>query len=219
MDASFKTTSGADPARYILNLAGSIRPNSGDLLYAGQRQKTRIVERTLSGVDVDGKPFEPYSTNGPYYYYPNGRVGKTKATRKQNKAAVNRLLKKLSHVLENRSEYLGYEGVGGLKTRDGQGIRFESYADFKASLGRMGVDLTGPKAPHMLQAIEVRVTGDDEFAIGVYGEPAGRARGHNTGWNPRWKRRHQRRFMGASAQDLTDIVKDIWTRIKARMSK
>ena len=38
--------------------------------------------------------FEPYSTDVRYYYYPNGRVENSKFTAKQNKAAVNRLLKR-----------------------------------------------------------------------------------------------------------------------------
>jgi len=232
---SFRTASGGDPVEYILSLSQGILPTEGDCLYAAQRQRTRIVERTLQGVDVDGAPFEPYSTDGPYYYYPNGRVGNSKFTAKQNKAAVKRLLRKLAPVLETRSEYQGYEGLGGVPTRSGQGIRFESYADFKASLGRAGVDLVGAKAPHMIQSISVKVNGQDfgledtsaglggrrsestEFVLGIYGEPAGRASGHNTGINPRWKRTHQRHFFGASAADIEAIKDDLLARVTARL--
>lgn len=233
--ATFKTASGGEPAEYILMLARGAQPTAGDALYAAQRQRTRILERTLRGVDVEGRPFEPYSQDGPYYYYPNGRVGSSKFTNQQNKSAVRRLLKRTAGVTAIRSEYGGHEGVGGTKTRTGLGIKFESYADFKASIGRAGVDLYGPRAPHMMQAIAVAVNGQDMgmndqgtglggnqapaevFSLGIYGEAAGRASGHNTGINPRWKRRHQRHFFGASASDISAMVSDVTSRIVARL--
>jgi hypothetical protein len=154
---------------------------------------------------------------------------------KSTKGAVNRLLKRTAGVTAIRSEYGGYLGVGGTKTRSGLGIKFESYADFKASVGRAGVDLYGLQAPHMMQSIAIKVNGQDfgsdgqatalggrqaqstELALGIYGEPAGRAAGHNTGINPRWKRRHQRRFLGASLDDVRQIMNDISSRIMARL--
>jgi hypothetical protein len=228
----YRTASGGNPVEYILNLGQAVKPTVGDALYAAQRQRTRIVERTFAGRDVNGGSFEPYDGSRPYYYYPNGRVGRTKATIKQNKAAVRRFLKKTEEITTYRAEYLGSLSVGGVKTRSGQGIRFESYADFKESLGRAGVDLTGPRAPHMLQAIECRVNGQNfgtkdvqggsraevtGFSLGIYGEPAARASAHNTGVNPRWKRPHQRYFFGASASDLWEMVTDIFDHIKARL--
>lgn len=231
-DFTFKTSGGSDPMKFVLDIAAASKPTVSDALFAAQRQRSRIVKRTLSGVDVDGASFEPYDTTRVFYYYPNGRVGRDKFTIKKNKSAVNRLLRITTGPTEFRSEYQGYEGVGGTKTRSGQGIRFESYADFKASIGRAGVDLTGPKAPHMMQAIMVAVNGRsfgtqdssgggsdtaEEFTVGIYGETAARAKGHNTGFNPRWRRRHQRRFIGASAADLTAIVGDIRGRISARI--
>jgi hypothetical protein len=230
MEASFKTSAGKDPATYILDLAGAVAPTEADVLYAAGRQRERIVDRTYRGVDVNGNPFEPYSRNGPYYYYPNGRVGRTKAEVQRNKNAVRRLMKITDVVAGHRWEALMAAGrhaeaerasVGGVKTRDGQGIRFESYADFKASLGRRGVDLTGPRAPHMLQMIEAKLRSVShyvvEFVLGIYGDAAGRASGHNTGYNPRWKGRHQRYFFGASTQDLQDMVGYILKRMKARL--
>jgi hypothetical protein len=226
-----------------LSLAGAVRPTEGDVLYAAQRQRSRIIERTLRGVDVDGSPFEPYSTAGPYYYYPQGpghgftgpmTRDQSKRHLQARKGAVRRLLHITGDVTANRSEYMGYEGIGGVKTRSGVGIRFESYADFKASIGRAGVDLTGPRAPHMLQAITVAVNDRDlgtsdsstagsapaqAFSLGIYGEAAGRASGHNTGLNPRWKGKHQRYFFGASAGDLKDIVGDIYARMMARLKR
>lgn len=237
MGATFTTASGGDPAQYFLNLASRTRITEGDALYAAQRQRSRIIERTLRGVDVNGAPFEPYDRSRPYYYYPGGRVGRTKAEVNRNKGSVRRLLKITGEVAQYRSEFTGSMSVGGVRTRDGQGIRFESYADFKESLGRAGVDLTGPRAPHMLQAIGIQTSnhgfasvGDDqsdtalsrfvdsvsEFVIGIFGDAAGRASGHNTGFNPRWKRRHQRYFFGASADDIKEMMSELMEHMKAR---
>lgn len=236
-DATFNRPGGGDPTTVILQLAKDAVPTEGDALYAAQRQRTRIIERTLSGLDVDGSPFEPYSQTGPYYYYPNGRVGKTKAESRRNKAAVSRLLRRLNDTAD-RAAAVGVDlGTGGVKTRNGEGIRFESYADFKASLGRTNVDLLGPRAPHMLQAIAIganieRVEGDErqiglderpqpatQLTIGIYGEEAGRATAHNTGYSPRWRSQHQRRFLGASASDLVDMVADITKRCLERLRR
>ena len=237
-DATFTSPGGGSPTEFILNVARDAVPTEGDALYAGQRQRTRILERTVRGVDVDGNPFEPYSENGPYYYFPNGRTGRTKAEIKRNKAAVSRLLRRMADT-NDRAYSVGVDlnGTGGSKTRGGQGIKFASYGDFKRSLGRIGVDLRGPRAPHMLQAIAVgagfeRVVGDDMglsltdratpatvLTIGIYGEEAGRAEGHNSGFSPRWKTRHQRRFLGASEADLQAMADDIGMRCIQRIRR
>ncbi|CAB4130862.1 hypothetical protein UFOVP130_40 [uncultured Caudovirales phage] len=235
-DATFTTSSGGSPERLVIDIGARAVPTQGDALFAAERQKTRILERTLSGRDVDGRPFEPYSQNGPYYYYPNGRVGRTKIEASKNKAAVSRFLRKINRHSAEAEMFGADTGTGGRKTRDGQGIRFESYADFKASLGRGGVDLRGPRAPHMLQAIAVgvgiaRVVSNtepvigindnpapaNEVTIGIYGDEAGRATAHNTGNNPRWKGKHQRKFFGVSTADIAAMGKDIIGRCEARL--
>ena len=48
-------------------LVTSVLPEQGDVLYALERVKATILERTARGVDVDGAPFAPYSSKGPYY--------------------------------------------------------------------------------------------------------------------------------------------------------
>lgn len=239
--ASFKAPGGKDPTRYLLELTGKAQPTEGDAIYAAQRQRSRIIERTMQGVDVDGRPFAPYSTKGPYYYYPNGRVGNAKFSSKQNKAAVNRLMKKIGnreaefmslpeHVLKRIPGLDENADTGARKTRSGMGIRFPSYAAFKAALGRATVDLLGPRAPHMLQAIVVRINGAatadrdvgvnsrpspaTQVTIGIYGQEADRASGHNQGISGRLP---QRRFFGASVSDLAAMVSDIKTRILARV--
>jgi hypothetical protein len=221
----FRGPGGLEPAAYVLSIARQVQPTQADVLYGIERQKERILDRTAQGVDVDGAPFVAYSQNGPYYYYPNGRVGRNKFESRQNKQAVNRLIRKIGHVESYLSELsprklrsmgLNPEAGGDTsakKTRSGEGIRFDSYAAFKASLGRAGVDLLGPRAPHMLQAMEIRVNWP-EVELGFYSDDAAsKAEGHNEGAN-KLPRRH---FFAASAADLTAIENDIGARIDARM--
>lgn len=240
--ATLTTPSGGSVERFILDLQHVVSPTEGDAIYSAQRQRTRILDRTARGIDVDGTPFAPYSTNGPYYYYPNGRVGNAKFGAKQNKAAADRLIKKLGNSPRSTVmsapkigslfgiDYAG-EDIGYQKTRDGQGIKFASYAAFKAALARTGVDLRGPRAPHMLQAITIGVSFErsaadinlglndranpvQEVVIGIYGDEAARASGHNEGIPGRLP---QRRFLGANASDLDLMVEDIAGRIKGRV--
>ena len=221
---TLRTSSGTDPSQALLKLRKNAQPTQGDVLYAGQRQRTRILERTAKGIDVDESPFAPYSDKGPYYYYPNGSVGNSRFSDKQMKSAAKRLYSKLGK---------GKPGDGKMTlTRSGKGLRFESYAAFKSWMGRSGVDLRGPRAPHMLQAIVVKAGrmmfgsyGDtdvgltempepaDELVIGIYGDAAERATGHNEGG------RHlpRRRFFGASASDMKQMARDIYDRIALRL--
>jgi hypothetical protein len=202
------------------------QPTVGDLLFAGQRQRTRILKRTEDGVDVDGKTFAAYSKNGPYYYYP----GKTS---KNRKAAVTRFAKKI-----------GLAGIhGAVAKRSGLGIRFASYGAFKKSLGRKNVDLRGPSAPHMLQALIVKVGGvvlpgvsefstgltqgavesagggsatkASDIVLGIYGPEAVRANAHNQGGGHLPKRK----FFGASEHDKTQVLEDIMVRVATRVRK
>jgi hypothetical protein len=211
-EATLKGPGGKEVEQYFIDLARNAQPTEGDALYASQRQRTRILRRTARGVDVDEIPFAPYSENGPYYYYPNGRVGNKKTGQKKNHEAAKRLSKK----------------IGGTVTRNG--IKFESYAAFKAAMGRGDVDLRGPRAPHMLQAIAVKTGSSsnladeeveltdkpnvvDEAVIGIYGKEAERASGHNQGG------RHlpKRRFFGASAADVVAMIQDVTSRVVARL--
>jgi hypothetical protein len=43
----------------------------GNMMYIGQVYRSRIRQRTLDGIDLNGASFTPYSTKGPYYFYPN----------------------------------------------------------------------------------------------------------------------------------------------------
>jgi hypothetical protein len=227
-DINIKLSNGkSDLAGMIDALDKSARPTVGDLLYAGQRQRTRILERTARGVDVDEVAFKGYSASGPYYYYPGKNA-------KNRRGAVLRMARKLGVAAKGGPNRKG-EKITGF------GIKFPTYGAFKRSLGRTGVDLRGPSAPHMLQAIIVKAAGivlpgtDDrqgnlfdtnsaeftndtyanEIVIGIYGEEAKRANAHNSGY----KNIPKRRFMGASESDKLAVLKDIGDRILARVKK
>jgi hypothetical protein len=198
----------------------------GDLLYAGQRQRTRILQRTENGVDSENVQFHPYSTKGPYYYYP----GKNAKNREgAARSFANKIGLKGKKVGQTASKS---RNVTATRTRFG--VKFSSYAAFKSYLGRTNVDLRGPSAPHMLQSMIVRVlditlTLDDsgsfsfdaanqpasQINIGIYGEEAVRASGHNEG-EGHLPRRH---FMGANDTDKQLVLRDILDRVSFRARK
>lgn len=208
MPIEFKADNGSIDL-YVKGLSESVKTTEGDLLLALNNQKTRILDRTSRGVDLNEEAFAPYAETGPYYWTP-GKESKSR------KSAVSRYARKL--------------GVKDQKTKSGLSIKFKSYGDFKRSLGRSVVDLLGPSAPHMLQAFVIKVSGLDysnltarsgepgkeafEASLGIYGEEADRATGHNTGNG------HSplREFFGISNSDAKkmadDVEKSIFQRLK-----
>lgn len=218
-----KTSRGdSDMVGLFSALEDSVQPTTGDLLYAGQRQRTRILDRTARGVDVDGVEFKPYSTKGPYYYYPGKNA--------KNRSGAAR---SFGNKIGLKGKRIGQEvslSRGNVASRTRLGIKFSNYGAFKRFLGRMNPDLRGPSAPHMLQAMVVRVldielTQDasgvysyegnqkaNQMTIGIYGEEAERASGHNEG-SGHLPRRH---FMGANDSDKNLVLTDILTRAAAR---
>lgn len=60
MNATF-TFDGRDPIAAIRELTAKAQPSEGDVLFALQRQRTRILKRTSSGVDAEFGVFTPYS--------------------------------------------------------------------------------------------------------------------------------------------------------------
>eukprot|EP00456_Euglypha_rotunda_P039308 TRINITY_DN30251_c0_g1_i2.p1 TRINITY_DN30251_c0_g1~~TRINITY_DN30251_c0_g1_i2.p1 ORF type:complete len:163 (+),score=35.56 TRINITY_DN30251_c0_g1_i2:172-660(+) len=142
-------------------MAGNAQVEETDIGYALDRDKERILERTARGLDFNGLPFHPYNSTRPYYDYP----GKGTANRGANRATAFRKVSKggiAEHLFDatDKRAY-GYEKRGRL------GIKYASYGAFKAALGRSWVDLTGARAPHMLQALVVRVKGMIG-SIGIY---------------------------------------------------
>jgi hypothetical protein len=177
-------TSGLDRLREATK-KGLLRVREVDLLYAGQRQIERILDRTARGQDSEGSQFTPYKkSKRPYYYYPTSTSGLPR-----DRAAITKRYQ---------------VRMGGTVTRSGTGIRFDSYGDMKRSLGRAGVDLTGVRAPHMLQALVATVT-DNTIWIGIYGAEAARAEGHNEG-TQNLPRRH---FLDVNDEDVRMIGEDI----------
>jgi hypothetical protein len=175
----------------------------GDLLYVGKGYRTRIRERTFSGVDVNGTPFAAYSTKGPFYLYVNRDATTSRAAR--------------ATASKSRHRATGLIGF-----RTPTGIRYESYAAAKSAHGA-GVNLYGMEQhPHMLDLMIVRAggaetTAADDFdfgseleafessqectalALGFYGDEAERARGNNEGTATI----PQRNFFALNADDLS----------------
>jgi hypothetical protein len=61
MTATFRGPSDSDPIAAIRTLRVAVQPTEGDMLYALERQRTRILQRTAAGMDVNGAAFTPYS--------------------------------------------------------------------------------------------------------------------------------------------------------------
>lgn len=176
-------------------------PTATDILFVMNRQKARILERTQRGVDINGQEFAPYNTTRPYYYYPN----KSSTAKGGRSRSATRFTRKLG--IDAKIDY------GIYKTKIG--VRFNSYAAFKSALGRTCVDLLGPSAPHMLQAMVAKAVNATEGILGIYGEEADRATGHNTGAGHLPKRE----FFGWGDKDEAEAISDLDRIIGARLNK
>ncbi|MCX6608511.1 MAG: hypothetical protein NTV52_33660 [Acidobacteria bacterium] len=194
-------------SEFILRLQEKAKLTAADKVYIGERQKARILRRTESGRDVNGSAFAEYST-GPFYWSPTGRLSRrsaAKAGEGKTKAAVNRYAKKLGagKAVKGGAPYV---------SRSGLTICFPGgYRQFKQYLGRTGVDLRGAKAPHMLQAIQVKPTGDG-VSLGIYGEQGALAAKHNAGRGV-----PKREFFGVSGRDKREAVADARARVREKL--
>ncbi len=228
---TFGTKKGAGAKTAIKQYFRSFVPTQGDLLMLLQLQRSIILKRTSQGIDKNGKAFEPYSTKGPYYWYPS----KSKE-RSNRKRTVRRLARKLVGVLnakEQRKQQKGRKDTpfGGITP--GGAIKFRNYGEFKTSLGRTMVDLRGPSAPHMLQALLVRAGSTtikpqrqrnieaknmklptSVGRIQIFGPEGERAAAHMRG---RTKRRLPRRnFLGANNKELKILMGILIDRMQVR---
>ncbi len=208
---AFTAPGGGDPVQHMLRVGRAAQPTTGDALYAGENQRTRILSRTERGVDYQDAPFAPYSTKGPYYFYP----AKGQSLKARGKAAGRRS-----------------KATGGAGVRTPYGIRYASYGAAKAALGRGTVDLFGIEHhPHMLNAMAIlagsaslpfgqsagggeNLAPVDAIQIGFWGDEAKRARGHNEGT----AKLPRRRFLDASESDKAAMERDMGERIDRRMN-
>lgn len=219
--ATFRTTRGGDPQDLIVNLEDALKPEEADLLYAGEYLRTAILERTERGVDYLGRPFAPYNSTRPVYYYPGGKATPGPEGAKRNPASRvrsrNQVFKKLfgpgrNVATVNAAKFRAYDQYAS-KTPGG-GIRFSSYAAMKAAFGRTVVDLFGLSAPHMLQAIAIRVRGA-LLSLGFYGDEVKRAEAINFGLGTQ----PRREFFNASPGDKEELGVRIAQRSTARARK
>ena len=221
--ATFTAPGGGDPVAHIQQMQAAVVTTTGDMLLCGQIVRSRIVQRTTVGTDMNGAPFTPYSTKGPYYFYPNGPVGR-------------------SHEERAKQTARRFKAIGSKGHRTPLGIRYESYADAKASHGRANVDLFNLiQEPHMMNGIAVKAGGSEidmaggdimslgasseldawgqnqpcrEVRVGLYDEAlAERARGNDEGT----EHVPQRKFLGANPEDLDVCRVAVTERMIARM--
>jgi hypothetical protein len=199
-------------SNWVNRVAKAAAPLKPDLMLIGNYVKAQILDRTERGVDADGRPFAPYNTTRPFYWNPY--TGKNISSWQAQNRSMNRMLKKLGAgnngiLRDGKGKELARRGGTGTS------IRFQSYDAFKRSLGRSNVDLTGPRAPHMLQALQVRAVAGG-VTVGIYGEAAARAAAHNAGVPGRLP---QRRFLGATTEDRQHILKLLSTQVRGRIKK
>lgn len=204
-EATLTPTGGGSMRDYIIRLKRGAKATTEDALTLALRGVSMILALTEQGKDYTGKPFAPYSTKGPVYVYPNS-AGKAGSKRQ---AAAQRFAKKL--------------GAENSFSRSRIGLKFDSYADYKRSLGRSTVDLSGPKN-RMLRAIKVRCNGTEleqrakpgfnqtpatEFTIGIWDEAlAVIGAAHNSG--AKTGRGHKvtlpkRRFLDLSRASMLEL--------------
>ena len=211
--ATFTGPGGAPPGESIrYQLQCLTTPTTGDLMDVGQKFRARIRNRTFSGVDVDGASFAPYSTKGPYYFYPNrDAAGSIRGASEAVKA---------SRATAAKGRHAATKRLG---VRTPYGIRYASYAAAKAAHGVANVNLYGMEQhPHMLDKMVVRAGGmeadmsmeglgiggemdafdqvvpEHSFTIGFYGDEAARAKGNDKGTS----NVPQRHFFALNAEDV-----------------
>lgn len=199
---------------WVNKVAKATQPTKADMLMVGNYFKAQSLDRTSRGLDADGKPFAPYSEKRPYYWNPYSGDKKQAGTWTKQNQSVNRMIKKLGG--SSKTGIIRGSTGKAVAQRSGTGtsIKFASYAAFKRTLGRAGVDLMGPRAPHMMQALTVRVAdGGKGVVLGVYGEAAGRAKGHQYGVPGKLP---QRKFIGATEEDRAAVMKMLSANIRGR---
>lgn len=193
MDGEAKVS--RDPVQIVVDIEEALKPTKEDLLYSLNRQITRIKDRTDRGVDYQEKPFAPYSTKGPVYWYPSVHL-------KNRQASRNRFYKQI-------------DGANSGAAKTSAGVKFANYAALKQAVtGSSTVNLMGLRAPHMMMQIVARVRGL-LATIGIYGDAADRADAINNGTAHMPKRE----FFNASDSDKAQMASELIEAGVARANK
>src|ERR1700677_2724410 len=121
------------------------RIHAADTLLILNQQKSRILERTALGRDINGGAFQGYSTRGPYYYYPfkAERQGKLDLRLSLFQYSQMSLFGRESNAQTSFGKYQAGRDSASISrfakktggTKVGGGIKYASYAGFKSSLG------------------------------------------------------------------------------------
>ncbi len=205
---------------FLKRVDTAIQPTAGDISGALLLQHRRIINRTARGLDADGRSFTAYDDKHPYYWNPKGSTAGVALTSSQRQSR-NRLARTV-------------RGKGGAK-KTSRGIRFDSYAAFKASFGRVLVDLTSVGRPttHMMMSIVLLIRGTSrrlrgaesvgsvsantrpatEGRLVIRGAPGPRAASHNEGLG----RMPRRQFLAWGIGDLERAKNFVVQRMENRL--
>lgn len=189
--ASFNFTApgGGDPLTYTLQLARVGRPTAGDVVYAAGRQKTRILQRSQRGVDVNGSPFVAYSPKYAKFREKKGR----------NATPVDLTFTGLM----NKSMTVT---VGGLQSISGGDAPVNDFA-----LGFYGDEAVRARAHNEGATIRTR----KGSGRGIKNTESSQRRSENSKETFTMPKRH---FFDANEQDLQQMQADIGAHIQARLA-
>lgn len=175
----------------VFSTLRSMRPTQGDLVAGALFLRTKILQQTAAGRDLNGAPFASYSQTGPIYIDVGARSGGGAGgvrTAEQRISSARRFLRSVgrkSSVFKRTTtttrkrtatkrsdkprEPARFRLIRGVtefgQITPGGFLKLRSYAEFKLSfLGRATVDLLGHRAPHMLQQLIVRFGGSQSVA-------------------------------------------------------
>ena len=114
---TFTMTDGGDPVEFFAELGDGADFREADLRACIEEYRTEVLDKTMyQGVDFEGNQFVDYNETRPYYYDPSPG-----GTAKQQKAAVNRFLRRSSLVHEHyESIGKGHIATGGEPSRTGR---------------------------------------------------------------------------------------------------
>lgn len=197
MEMKFNSRSGRSVDALFVDLRRRIEPTRQDMLTAANIVKSDIRDTTERGIDADGRPFQPYSSYGPYYYNPSKKHGLTGDAARKRAKTVHRALQA--------------RGLPGSLT--GSTIKFKDYGEFKRSFARLNVDLLGIDSPNMLNAMQVEAPNQHSGRVFFVGEEPNRlAAIHNLGLG----NQPERRFFAISQRATRKIMDYFAAKLKGK---